>query len=306
MTRRCYRQFRALRQGPFCRAAPGPSRCRPWAAPGPPNASAARAALAFDVQSPLVNRSEMRLDRSMPFPDHVFRHTPALRGKITPPDVSNVRFGLDRFAELDAQALEEGWEPGWRMEHDAREANRQAVLSGRFDQDLWVFAYGSLIWDPGVYVDEYRYATLQGWQRSFCMRLLGGRGSREQPGLMAALDTGDHCLGVVFRIPAEIVDRETRFMWYREMFSGGYCPIFAPVATPQGTIEALTFVINRDGMGYLPDLSEEETARMIAVAEGNLGSNMEYLASLIHHLEELGLEDTDIQRLYARAKQVDA
>ena len=121
----------------------------------------------------------------MPFPHHVFRHTPALRGLITPPDESELRFGLDRFAELDIQAEKEGWPPGWRMEHDAREANRLGVLEGRMVQDLWVFAYGSLIWDPAVQVEEYRYGTLPGWRRSFCMRLEGGRGSFARPGLMA-------------------------------------------------------------------------------------------------------------------------
>ena len=136
----------------------------------------------------------------MPFPEHVFQHTPALRGLITPPDCSEMRFGLERFAELDQQAEEEGWPAGWRMDHDDREANRQAVLAGRWDQDLWVFAYGSLIWDPAVYVEEYRRGVLSGWRRSFCMLLEGGRGSHDRPGLMAALDEGGHCDGVVFRI----------------------------------------------------------------------------------------------------------
>jgi glutathione-specific gamma-glutamylcyclotransferase len=71
----------------------------------------------------------------MPFPDHVFHHTPALRELITPPDASDMRFGQERFAELDEQAEAEGWPPGWRMEHDAREANRQEVLSDRWAQD---------------------------------------------------------------------------------------------------------------------------------------------------------------------------
>ena len=157
---------------------------------------------------------------AMPFPQHVFRHTPALRRLITPPDESEMRFGQDRFAELDIQAREEGWPPGWRMEHDAREANRRAVLKDRMEQDLWVFAYGSLIWDPAVQVEEYRYATLSGWRRRFCMRIEGGRGSHESPGLMAALDDGGPCDGVVFRIPAALVDQDTQFMWRREMFSG--------------------------------------------------------------------------------------
>ena len=238
----------------------------------------------------------------MPFDDHVFRHTPALRGKVTPPSVSEMRFGLERFDEFEEQAIAEGWPADWRMDHDEREANRQEILSGRMDQDLWVFGYGSLIWDPAVEVVEYRYGSLPGWRRSFCMWLEGGRGSPQQPGLMAALDVGGHCDGVVLRIPAEIVDRETGFMWRREMFSGTYCPEFRQVATPQGPVDALVFLMNCDNRRYAPDLSEEEAARMIALAEGRLGPNFEYLDSMVRHLDELGIEDADMRRLHARAK----
>jgi glutathione-specific gamma-glutamylcyclotransferase len=237
----------------------------------------------------------------MPFADHVFRHTPNLRGLITPPDLSEMRFGQDRFGEIDAQAKEEGWPPGWRMEHDAREANRQSVLSERMKRDLWVFAYGSLIWDPAVHVEEYRYGALSGWHRSFCMRLEGGRGSHERPGLMAALDEGGHCDGVVFRIPAALVDRETAYMWRREMFSGSYRPVFLDVSTPQGFVEALVFVMEQNDRRYMPDLPEDESARMIAVAEGGLGPNFAYLDSLVRHLDDLGIEDDDMRRLHATA-----
>ena len=212
-----------------------------------------------------------------------------------------MRFGQDRFAEIDAQAKEEGWPPGWRMEHDAREANRQSVLSERMERDLWVFAYGSLIWDPAVHVEEYRYGALSGWHRSFCMRLEGGRGSHERPGLMAALDEGGHCDGVVFRIPAALVDRETAYMWRREMFSGSYRPVFLDVSTPQGLVEALVFVMEQNDRRYMPDLSEDESARMIAVAEGGLGPNFAYLDSLVRHLDDLGIGDDDMRRLHATA-----
>ncbi|WP_137701095.1 gamma-glutamylcyclotransferase [Marimonas lutisalis] len=238
----------------------------------------------------------------MPFPHHVFRHTPALRGLIIPPGESEMRFGQDRFAELDIQAEEEGWPPGWRMEHDAREANRHAVLKNRLGQDLWVFAYGSLIWDPAVQIKEYRYGTLPGWCRRFCMRLEGGRGSHERPGLMAALDEGGHCDGVVFRIAAALVDQETQFMWRREMFAGAYLPLFKTVATPQGPVDALTFVMDRNNRRYMPDLPEDEAAQMIAAAEGGLGPNFAYLDSLVRHLDELGIADHDMHRLHARAR----
>lgn len=237
----------------------------------------------------------------MPFPDHVFRHTPALRGLIKPPDTSDMRFGLERFAELELVAIEEGWPPGWRMDHGEREENRQSVLKGRLKSDLWVFAYGSLIWDPAVYVDEYRYGTLNGWRRSFCMRLEGGRGTPDKPGLMAALDEGGVCDGVVIRIPAEGVDQETAFMWNREMFAGAYCPVFLPVQTPQGEVEALAFVMNHENHRYMPDVAEDVAARMIAEAVGTLGPNFEYLDSLVRHLDELGIEDTAMRHLHALA-----
>lgn len=237
----------------------------------------------------------------MPFADHVFDHTPALRGRITPPDISEMRFGLDRFAELDAQAKLEGWPPGWRMDHTEREANRLSVLGDRLNRDLWVFAYGSLIWDPAVQVEEYRYGALAGWQRSFCMRLEGGRGSHERPGLMAALDEGGRCDGVVFRIAADLVDQETQFMWCREMFSGSYRPVFLDVDTPQGAVNALVFVMDRDNRRYTPGLPEEDAARIIAVAEGNLGTNFDYLASLVRHLDDLGIRDEHMHQLHERA-----
>lgn len=237
----------------------------------------------------------------MPFAPHVFRHTPALLGKVTPPDTSEMRFGQDRFAELEEQAATEGWPADWRMEHDAREANRRQVLSGRLDRDLWVFGYGSLIWDPAVEVAEYRYASLPGWRRRFCMKIEGGRGSFDRPGLMAALDEGGHCDGVVLRIPGKLVDRETEFMWRREMFAGTYRPAFFDVTTPQGAVEALVFLMDRDNRRYAPDIDEVEAARMIAVAEGRLGPNFDYLDSLVRHLEELGIEDADMRRLHSRA-----
>jgi cation transport protein ChaC len=253
------------------------------------------------MKSRLAARCENWLDHPMPFADHVFRHTPALRHLITAPEASEMRFGQDRFDELDVQAQSEDWPPGWRMDHGEREENRQAVLAGRMAQDLWVFAYGSLIWDPAVYVEEYRYGSLRDWRRSFCMLLEGGRGSHEQPGLMAALDEGGHCDGVVFRIPADLVDRETRFMWRREMFSGSYRPIFLETVTPQGAVEALAFVMDRENRRYMPDVPEEEAARMIAVAEGGLGPNFAYLDSLVLHLDRLGIEDADMRRLHASA-----
>ncbi len=231
--------------------------------------------------------------------DHnAFRHLPTLRGLITPPEKSAMRLSDQRFAALDAQAEAEAWPSGWRMEHDAREANRHAVLSGRLGQDLWVFAYGSLIWDPAVKVEEFRPGTVTGWRRSFCMRIEGGRGTRERPGLMAALDEGGHCDGVVFRVPASVVDQETNFMWRREMFAGAYRPVFEQISTPLGSVEALVFVIEQSNHRYAPGIPKTEAAKIIAAAHGNLGPNFDYLDLLVRNLDRLDINDEEMRQLH--------
>lgn len=237
----------------------------------------------------------------MSFPDEVFEHVPALKGRLKPPAESRMRLSYARFDELDAQASAEKRPPGWRMSHEAREANRHRVMADRLDRDLWVFGYGSLIWDPAIYVDKVRLATLHGWRRRFCLSITGSRGTVERPGLMAALDEGGICEGVAFRIPGRIVDRETEILWMREMFSGSYRPTFVPVSTQQGEIEALTFVIDRNHDRYRPDLPLSKAAAIIAEAEGANGPNFEYLDSLCAHLADLGLNDAEMTELHRLA-----
>ena len=48
---------------------------------------------------------------------------------------------------------------------------------------LWIFGYGSLIWNPGFAFDDRVVARLDGWHRSFCMRSIHYRGTVEVPGL---------------------------------------------------------------------------------------------------------------------------
>lgn len=91
-------------------------------------------------------------------------------------------------------------------------------------------------------------------------------------------------------------------MWRREMFGGAYVPVFLEVSTPQGPVEALAFAMDRSDKRYMPNLTENEAARMIAVAEGGLGPNFDYLQSLVRHLDELGIEDQNMKQLHALAQ----
>jgi cation transport protein ChaC len=242
----------------------------------------------------------------MLLPPEAFLHVPALADWVTAPEQSFFRRSRDShdwFVELDRIARESGYPPNWRLSDEEREATRAGVRA-RNGKDLWVFAYGSLMWDPGIHVVEIRTATLAGYHRRFCLKSQLGRGSPQNPALMAALDGGGACQGLALRIPAAYVDRETDILWRREMLTGSYVPTFVPLDTPQGPIEeAVTFVINHTCDRYVqPDM--EETARLIATGRGSRGTCLEYLEKLAERLELLGLEDPAIRDLRQRVQRL--
>jgi cation transport protein ChaC len=238
----------------------------------------------------------------MLLPPEAFLHVPALAGKVIEPERSYFRRPREWLADLDRLARENGFPPNWRLSDADREATRAGVLA-RKGQDLWVFGYGSLMWDPGVHVVEIRQATLAGFHRRFCLKSQLGRGSAEKPALMAALDSGGSCHGLALRIPAAHVDAETEILWRREMLAGSYVPTFVAVETPQGDIaEAVTFVINRQSDRYV-QLDVDETARLIATGRGTRGTCLEYLENLAERLELLGIHDPAIHDLRARVRR---
>lgn len=172
-----------------------------------------------------------------------------------------------------------------------REALRGAPASG----EVWIFAYGSLIWKPACDILERRVGTIRGWHRSFC---LGWdrryRGNPEQPGLMMALDRGGQCKGVVQRLPPDAVEENLGKLFRREMplTPSPFPPRWINVATDGGPVRAIAFIVDRNGRAYIGGLSTEETADALAVAVGPWGSMAEYLHSTISHLDALGIHDS--------------
>ena len=90
--------------------------------------------------------------------------------------------------------------------------------------DLWVFGYGSLLWNPGFPVAETRVARLHGWRRSFCMSSIHHRGTVERPGLVLALDAaeGAYCDGLGFRVEARYAAQTIDYLRERELISSAY------------------------------------------------------------------------------------
>lgn len=170
--------------------------------------------------------------------------------------------------------------------------------------DVWLFGYGSLIWNPAIRFAERRTALLEGWQRRFCLWLRIGRGSIEHPGLMLALDQGGSCRGVAFRIPAAEVRTELPLVWVREMSTGSYVARWVSVETAEGPLRALTFTADHRHPRYAGPVTEDQAVSCIAVAAGQLGSCADYLMSTADHLEALDLRDGYIEGLAARVREI--
>lgn len=172
---------------------------------------------------------------------------------------------------------------------------------------LWVFGYGSLIWDPGFPVAERAVARLDGWHRSFCMRSIHHRGSVAAPGLVLALDRADgaHCDGVAFRVEAGAEEATVAALRERELVSSAYLEVTLPVGLADGrAVAAMAYVIDPHHVQYCGGLPLEEQAQIIARATGGRGPNRDYLWSTAAHLAELGIGDDDLDWLAGRVRDI--
>jgi glutathione-specific gamma-glutamylcyclotransferase len=175
------------------------------------------------------------------------------------------------------------------------------------DTALWVFGYGSLMWDTGFPVAESHVARLTGWQRSFCMWSVHYRGTEVEPGLVLALDrdAAAFCDGLAFRVEAGQEAAVLQTLRERELISYAYREERLPVTLRDGRqVTALAYVINREHGQYGGGLSLEEQARIIAVRGGVRGPNRDYLWNTVDHLAALGIGDGDLDWLAARVREL--
>lgn len=173
-------------------------------------------------------------------------------------------------------------------------------------REMWVFGYGSLMWNPGFPVAERHVARLEGWHRSFCMRSVHYRGTAEDPGLVLALDAveGGNCLGLGFRVSPGAEEETLAYLRERELISDAYLEAEVPIVLyGQHRVAAVTYVINRDNWQYC-DLTLPEQAEIIAQARGANGPNDEYLFNTAAHLTELEIEDAEITWLARKVREI--
>lgn len=177
-------------------------------------------------------------------------------------------------------------------------AARDDLMATKPAGDLWIFAYGSLIWKPACEVEDHGHARLRGWHRKFCLRLQRFRGTATLPGLMMALDVGGSCKGILQRVPERFAEERLEIILRRETSVKPISnqPRWMNIECAGGTRKALAFTINRKGPNYCRH-GLAETADILAKACGHWGTGAEYLMNTVAHLEERGIHDPYLWRL---------
>jgi cation transport protein ChaC len=126
------------------------------------------------------------------------------------------------------------------MTHEERERQIREIVAQAPRRDrVWIFGYGSLMWNPAFHFAERRQALVHGYHRQFCLWARAGRGSPSRPGLMLALERGGSCHGVAFRLHGDKVASELDVVWRREMLTMAYRPVWVNVRTPKGDERAV-------------------------------------------------------------------
>ena len=184
-----------------------------------------------------------------------------------------------------------------RSDEDLRRSIHRTLEEQAEVDDVYVFAYGSLMWNPALHHTECHRATVKGWHRSFCLTLQFGRGTSSRPGAMLALDEGGSCEGAVLRIAREDVHSELLILWRREMLTGAYEARWVQASVQDREVQALTFVANRHDPSYMANANLSQTADLIATGAGVVGTCAEYFASTVQTLRSIGIHDAGIERL---------
>jgi cation transport protein ChaC len=171
-------------------------------------------------------------------------------------------------------------------------------------EPVWLFAYGSLMWNPEFAFAEAQPALLYGYHRSFCLYSRDYRGTPERPGLVLGLDRGGSCHGIAYRLmPGEVGEALDR-IWAREMTGRVYDMRRVAVRTREGEVTAQACIVRRESSDYAGRLSPEAAAVLLARAVGGRGSGRDYLASTLRHIDALGIRDHLLRRIEARVAEL--
>ncbi len=170
-------------------------------------------------------------------------------------------------------------------------------------EDLWVFAYGSLMWRPDFAFAERLEARLIGAHRALCVYSFVHRGTPERPGLVLGLDHGGTCRGIAYRVPAAVRVGTIAYLRAREQVTSVYRECMRPIwlkGRPERRVQALCYVVDRGHAQYAGRLSLEQQLHHVRQGHGQSGANRDYVIATIGALEQLGYRETDLHLVAKR------
>jgi cation transport protein ChaC len=205
---------------------------------------------------------------------------------------------MTRAAPFDLARLE-----AERLSPEAlRRSMEESIGRRKRGAAVWIFGYGSLMWNPGLDYDVRRVATIYGYHRNFCLWSRINRGTPERPGLVLTLERGGSCRGLAFRLRKEVADAQLLELWKREMSLGSYFPRWLDCHSGGDTFRALGFVVNRTCTGYAGKLPLDTIVQAISTGRGKFGSSAEYLFRTDATLAEHGIRDPRVRQLVDRVR----
>jgi glutathione-specific gamma-glutamylcyclotransferase len=168
--------------------------------------------------------------------------------------------------------------------------------------DLWVFGYGSLMWQPGFAFMEQVPARLIGEHRALCVYSFDHRGTPEKPGLVLGLDRGGACRGIAFRVAAKQRNDTVAYLRGREQTTNVYREVMRSVwleNQARQRVSALAYVVDRGHVQYAGRLSLAEQLRYVQQGHGRSGNNRDYVLSTVKSIEKQGFRDKPLHQLAA-------
>jgi cation transport protein ChaC len=204
------------------------------------------------------------------------------------------------IAQFDLKRLEAERLSGEALERSLEEMLKAHAGAGR---PIWIFGYGSLMWNPEFDFDAKHVASVHGYHRKFGLWSRINRGTPERPGLVLTLEPGGSCRGLAYRLTRATARAQLSHLWRREMSLGSYRPRWLECRSGAETFEALAFVVNRKCAGYTGKLPVDTMVHAIATARGKYGTAAEYLFRTEAALAEHGIRDDNVVQLVRRVRE---
>jgi cation transport protein ChaC len=171
------------------------------------------------------------------------------------------------------------------------------------DKDLWVFAYGSLMWRPGFSYLERVPARLIGLHRALCVFSFVHRGTPQRPGLVLGLDRGGTCRGIAYRVAAAARAETLRYLRGREQVTTVYLETTRQIELEDHMrhhVRAVCYVVDRSHVQYAGRLTLAESLHHVRQGHGQSGANRDYVLETVRALEALGYRESDLHLLAER------